>query len=249
MGYIRDLQGIKNKQGRAIKPNCLLRSAQLDKPSKKQIEYLNNIKLRKIIDLRNEDEAKTDVDITIAGCQYLIFPYVETDFNGAVHGEVREQISILSEMPTMKQTYESFFDDEYSLKNVKKSLREIVLNDEFPVLFHCATGKDRAGVLSALLLSLLDVDYETVVDDYMKQKKLYVFTSLKLGFLVFILTFSYSLAKKVFDYYYLKRDFLDASFDMIKKNFSSVENFFKEYVELSDEDIQKFRDRVLLPID
>jgi protein-tyrosine phosphatase len=36
-----------------------------------------------------------------------------------------------------------------------------------PVLLHCAAGKDRTGVVSALLLSLLGVGREAIVDDYM----------------------------------------------------------------------------------
>jgi len=37
---------------------------------------------------------------------------------------------------------------------------------EAPTVFHCAAGKDRTGVISALLLSLLGVPHETIVADY-----------------------------------------------------------------------------------
>src|SRR5262249_6771367 len=35
-----------------------------------------------------------------------------------------------------------------------------------PAVFHCAAGKDRTGVVSALLLSLLGVREEVIVADY-----------------------------------------------------------------------------------
>ena len=35
-----------------------------------------------------------------------------------------------------------------------------------PAVFHCTAGKDRTGVLSAIVLSLLGVDEPTVVADY-----------------------------------------------------------------------------------
>ena len=38
--------------------------------------------------------------------------------------------------------------------------------DALPAVFHCTAGKDRTGVLSALVLSLLGVDEPTVVADY-----------------------------------------------------------------------------------
>ena len=38
--------------------------------------------------------------------------------------------------------------------------------DNYPVLYHCAQGTDRTGVMSALLLSLLSVDRETIIADF-----------------------------------------------------------------------------------
>jgi protein-tyrosine phosphatase len=38
--------------------------------------------------------------------------------------------------------------------------------DRYPVLYHCAAGTDRTGVMTALLLSLLGVDEETIVLDF-----------------------------------------------------------------------------------
>ncbi|MFV7878499.1 tyrosine-protein phosphatase, partial [Enterococcus faecium] len=34
------------------------------------------------------------------------------------------------------------------------------------VLFHCTAGKDRTGLIAALVLALAGVDAETIVDDY-----------------------------------------------------------------------------------
>src|SRR5215207_9166898 len=36
----------------------------------------------------------------------------------------------------------------------------------YPLLFHCSAGKDRTGVLAALVLSILHVDDESIVADY-----------------------------------------------------------------------------------
>ena len=35
-----------------------------------------------------------------------------------------------------------------------------------PLVFHCAAGKDRAGLIAATVLGLLQVDDEEIVDDY-----------------------------------------------------------------------------------
>jgi protein-tyrosine phosphatase len=38
--------------------------------------------------------------------------------------------------------------------------------DSLPAVFHCSAGKDRTGVLSALILAFLGVPDETIVEDY-----------------------------------------------------------------------------------
>jgi protein tyrosine/serine phosphatase len=42
----------------------------------------------------------------------------------------------------------------------------VLARTEHPAVFHCAAGKDRTGVISALLLSLLGVREELIVADY-----------------------------------------------------------------------------------
>jgi protein-tyrosine phosphatase len=43
---------------------------------------------------------------------------------------------------------------------------ELIATASGPVVFHCAAGKDRTGLLAALVLSILGVDENDVVDDY-----------------------------------------------------------------------------------
>ena len=46
------------------------------------------------------------------------------------------------------------------------ALEVLAAPDALPAVFHCTAGKDRTGVLSAIVLSLLGVPEETVVADY-----------------------------------------------------------------------------------
>jgi protein tyrosine/serine phosphatase len=47
-----------------------------------------------------------------------------------------------------------------------QALRTLASPAALPVLVHCIHGKDRTGLVAALLLRLLGVDRETVVRDY-----------------------------------------------------------------------------------
>lgn len=42
----------------------------------------------------------------------------------------------------------------------------------YPVLFHCSAGKDRTGILSALLLDLLGTPREIIYDDYLHSMRI-----------------------------------------------------------------------------
>jgi protein-tyrosine phosphatase len=47
------------------------------------------------------------------------------------------------------------------------AIEQLVAFAESPTVFHCAAGKDRTGLVSALVLRLLAVDDDVIVADYM----------------------------------------------------------------------------------
>jgi len=60
--------------------------------------------------------------------------------------------------------YQAYLD--HRPDRVVTAVRHVLAPAGHPVLFHCAAGKDRTGVLAALLLSLLGVPEEAIVADY-----------------------------------------------------------------------------------
>ena len=48
---------------------------------------------------------------------------------------------------------------------------QTILDAKSNVLYFCGAGKDRTGVVSAILLKKLDFDDQTIIDDYMKTKE------------------------------------------------------------------------------
>lgn len=43
--------------------------------------------------------------------------------------------------------------------------------DAYPAMFHCVTGKDRTGVLGALILDVLGVDESTILEDFGRSQR------------------------------------------------------------------------------
>jgi len=49
---------------------------------------------------------------------------------------------------------------------IADALRIMALPSAYPIVYHCSLGKDRTGVLTAVLLSVLGVHDETIAADY-----------------------------------------------------------------------------------
>lgn len=63
---------------------------------------------------------------------------------------------------------------QHLLDRASKKLVEvfrIVLETDGPVLIHCAAGKDRTGVASALLLATAEVRFDSIVADYVRTNR------------------------------------------------------------------------------
>jgi protein-tyrosine phosphatase len=57
---------------------------------------------------------------------------------------------------------------EHNAASYVKALEIISDPDNQPILFHCAAGLDRSGVLAALVLACLEVDESAIVADYVE---------------------------------------------------------------------------------
>ncbi len=152
----RDLGGYLTTGGRRFRRGLVFRSDGLQHLTAADLEKLRDeIGLGIVIDLRSNQEAEEAGRGGIAE-QATIHPMPL--FPEAAGGRVD------FEMPSnMGELY------YLMLTAAREPIAEVVrlLSDaEDPAVFHCAAGKDRTGVISALLLSLLGVPDETIVLDY-----------------------------------------------------------------------------------
>src|SRR5437588_10808562 len=67
----------------------------------------------------------------------------------------------------MTAIYRWLVADPRARAGLAAALRAIAEADGVPLLYHCSAGKDRTGWLSAVLLSVLGVDRETILADYL----------------------------------------------------------------------------------
>lgn len=72
---------------------------------------------------------------------------------------------------TLNTTPEGYrqMPDEYA-PQIRELFHVLAQAENYPLLYHCAEGKDRTGIATALLLELLGADREQIVDDYMASR-------------------------------------------------------------------------------
>lgn len=164
----RDLGGYPGEDGRTVKRGLFFRSGSLRRMNKEERKALEDLGLHCVLDLRTETEAEKYPDPVIPGIVPVRISGIssrsneEIDFSPkGMHqiGEAGEKqyallLQYYCEMPFHNEAFH-FLLDQVDQENV-------------PICFHCATGKDRTGVAAMLLLLLLGVNDEIVLQDYMK---------------------------------------------------------------------------------
>lgn len=225
----------------------LIRGTTLFDPTVLGIKILKDkYKLKTVIDLRTQKELLEKPDILIDGVEIVHMPVITEAVAGISHEKKVRSMKTLVLMPRMEDLYVSMVTGE-SLENVVKILRFILTlpSQKFAVIFHCTAGKDRTGVIAALLLSFLGVDRETIIRDYLLTNRHVQFKA-NMAYIGLLLTRgNHKLAHKIKHYFMAEPDFIKASLNRLEKDFGSLEEFFRQKLKFTEEETKKIKDKFL----
>lgn len=155
----RDIGGFLNRQGLMVAWNRLYRADTLKRLSEKDVEKLRAMNVRTIVDLRGKKEQETMPDVVPEGIRYCSCPMMKEEFTD--DGQMARN-SFLQSLMTGYQTM--IKDGADLIGRAAQAVMEGV--QDGAVVFHCTAGKDRTGILAAVLLLTLDVCEEDIVADY-----------------------------------------------------------------------------------
>jgi protein-tyrosine phosphatase len=161
----RDLGGYTGADGRTVRFGCLYRSGELGALTDVDREVVAALGVTTICDLRGPSEADRVPDVAIIGAEPVALPMGEGDADhGDPIGQVeRGEIAGVSE-DDMARIYVSLLDRFAAEMGAVVTLAADP--DRHALLFHCAAGKDRTGLVAALLLGALGVADDDVLDDF-----------------------------------------------------------------------------------
>lgn len=159
----RDLGGMRSTAERETRRGLVYRSESLASVSGEDAEILcRHYGIGNFIDLRSagEVEAAPPSWISRQGLGYRNLPFSDG------FDEIRADLTDEELHALVPQKYASYL--KVASANVVKALESIAAaaSEGIPTLVACTYGKDRTGVLAAILLELLGVDRRFIVDDY-----------------------------------------------------------------------------------
>jgi len=135
----------------------------------------------------------------------------------------------------------------YDQSTAYTELLKRLASGQLPLLFHCSAGKDRTGVLGAILLDLLGVDRATVIADYVKSDDHY--DRLLAMFLRdrHIHDIDSSDPERFAPLLRADPAYLQACFATIEQAHGSGEGYAREILGLSAGEITSIRERLVVP--
>lgn len=235
----RDLGGYQTKDGRTIKWGSIFRADDLSGLSLHDRQKLAAMEITVDCDLRSRFEQMTAPDKHWANVKYVdAHVYAQ---NG--EDDERLQVPGVHSFPDMlANIYQNVLLSSHSLDAFKIVMQELLqLPQDAALVFHCSAGKDRTGMVAALIMSVLGVDNETIIKDYLLTNQLYSFA------MDDQLQSDDDIAQMVVKMNVTKGDgpVMQGFLQTIKDGWGSSAQLFKQQFDFNDDDLRRFRQRFL----
>lgn len=152
---VRDLGGIPGKDGRLVRQGMLFRSSSLHRLDDEQAWA--DFGARCVVDLRYDRERNA----------FPLPDFISNDTHAPLLPDHWRSDEEARKRPP-DEFLTSVFHDILNLggEAVRDILRALTHADAYPAVFFCMAGKDRTGVLAAILLSLLGASDEDIAVDF-----------------------------------------------------------------------------------
>lgn len=159
----RDIGGYRTRQGNTVAWRRVFRSGELARIDDEDYRRLREeIKLATVIDLRSDFEIERQGIGLPAGTGIKYYNVSFISDGGNDKAEERRYINFTD----MGEFYIQITRNKAFGASIVKALGIIAGRENHPLVFNCAIGKDRTGILAGILLSILGVEDKDIIEDY-----------------------------------------------------------------------------------
>jgi protein-tyrosine phosphatase len=155
----RDLGGYRGVDGRRTRRWRLFRADNLTSLTADDLVTVSELGIATVVDLRTEleVEARGRFSADVVGAHYHHLPLTDT-----LPGE--ERAAAWDDASFVAARYGQMLAE--GAANVTRAVQLFASDVNLPAVFHCSVGKDRTGVLAAVLLGFVGVSDDDIVEDY-----------------------------------------------------------------------------------
>ena len=216
----RDLGGYPIECGKVTTYKVFLRSDVPIQVSDDDIELLLSNNITTIVDLRSDDEVQSK-PCALKNDKKFEYYHCKAHGDGCLPASVE----------AVPNSYFEMVDEQKTILNIMRVLAEA----KGGVLYHCTAGKDRTGVISALLLLLVGVRKTDILADY-QISQAYLGSMLQ----------QYCKSNKNVDVNIItpKAEYMGKFLDMFQQKYNSVEEYFS-LIGLSDSEVLQVKTKLI----
>lgn len=244
---LRDAGGYYTKDGKMVRWGKLYRSGSLSRLTPADLAYLEQLNVKLISDLRTTGERLKQPDRLpdVPGLVERPLPIESVDRWERLRGA----FTVLFR----KGRIDDFLLDGYkrvmldgNAHVVGEIFQRLADPAQLPAIIHCTAGKDRTGLVVALLLLTLGVPEETVLADYTLSNLFYThFRAALAADLKQIAPWGVSM-DDLQDLYLVKAKTLLGALDHLRQTYGSLDNYLHNQAGVSDETIAQLRQNWLI---
>jgi protein-tyrosine phosphatase len=158
----RDLGGYQTRNGRRLAYGRVYRSNNLDDLTDRDLDALRALGVATVYDLRRQSEVPEGYVCALPFAERVHLPMGSDDDLGATLS--------CTDVATPRDYWRLAVDHHDVISLIFEGLAE---DRRLPAIIHCSSGKDRTGVVCALLLTLIGVPGISVLDDFEQSQELW----------------------------------------------------------------------------
>lgn len=252
----RDLGGMTAAGGKKIREGRLLRSGQLYGAADEDLAALSQM-TELVIDFRTESERNSKPDPLLPGAENLHMPILESLKPGITREKESDEQVIMKLMKDADQSllymcrnYIQFVESPEAQKHYASFVRLLLKDREKAVLWHCTAGKDRAGFGSVIVQSLLGVQAEDILEDYLMTNEYLKPETEKMRGMIRMLMGKSRFGEeldKAFGYLFgAHKEFLDAAYSRAQELFGSFDGYLSKGLGITQDERERLQDLYLV---
>lgn len=236
----RDLGGYPSyPQRKSVRWGMLYRSGEIDSLECGSLKELKNLGIRTIIDLRSPEEGTATDPCLRKNFHLVSIPIATGNMKGIVDGVQDRSIrsdTVYRIVERMNRELITKYTSQY------RQVFDLLLDKEnYPIVIHCSSGKGRTGVVSALVLSALDVNEEKIMEDYRLSNDYFNIPKAT--------RYAYSLPARsqeaITTIFSAREDFLNAAKEEAERRYGDIPTYLRDGIGLSKQELKQLRSILL----